>query len=240
MIAVSTASRPTVWVTRTEPSNSETRARLRAMDVGALGLPVLLSRPVVSSWPGETPDALVFTSPLGVRSHCPKPRFFAKPVYTVGDRTALAAVDAGYINVRSARGNVDDLEALIRNDVPSGRMVCHLSARQPAGSLLENLSAGGYRTARVVVYETRSVAFDELSRMLPPLDCLDGILVHSPRAGHIVRHVIARAKSRFDGTIFCISAAASKPFGDLKDIRTQIAVRPDETSLLALVANQCR
>lgn len=210
------------------------------MDIKSLGLPVLLSRPIDSSWPAETPDALVFTSTLGVRSHCLKPQLLTKPVYTVGDRTALAAAKAGYINVHSARGNVDDLEALVRDKVPAGRLVCHLSARQPAGALLENLSADGYRTARVVVYETHSVGFDELARMLPPLDCLDGIVIHSPRAGHIVRKLIARASSRFDGTVFCISAAASKAFCDLKDTRTRIADRPDESSLLGLVASQWR
>jgi uroporphyrinogen-III synthase len=96
------------WITRTEPDNSDTAARLREMCFCALTVPVLKPIAVQTIWPGSNPDALVFTSAHGVRFHDLWGSWFELTVFTVGYRTAHAAISAGYRNVRSASGDVRD------------------------------------------------------------------------------------------------------------------------------------
>ena len=224
--------RPMFWVSRTEPDNANTAIRLREMGFCALTVPVLKPRAVRTSWPQDNPDALVFTSAHGVRFHNFDGNMLELPVFTVGDRTARAAISAGYRNVRSASGDVRDLEHLVHQEIPVGRIVFHCSARQPAGYLVGNLKRAGYEARRVPVYETQAVPLDELTAVLVPLQNIDGILIHSPRAGRIVRQFIERFPTGFAGSIYCISSDAAARFAGLPDARIRIAERPDENSML--------
>lgn len=235
MTADTANPRPTYWVTRTEPDNARTAELLREMVCGVLTVPVLRTCTVQSRWPAELPEALVFTSLNGVRYHQPRPEFLDLPVYTVGDRTGQAALAAGYRNVRSADGDVHDLERLVCGAMPAGRTIFHLSARQPAGDLVGNLKRAGLRARTVVVYETRPVPMAELIEALPPLENIGGILVHSPRAGRHVREVVDCSTVCFTGTIYCISRAAAAPFTGLRDVRVAVADRPNQDAMLQLI-----
>jgi uroporphyrinogen-III synthase len=227
--------RPLFWITRTEPDNADTAARLREMGFCALTVPVLKPRAVRTVCLQGTPDALVFTSAHGVRFHDLDRKMLKLPVFTVGDRTARAAISAGYRDVRSASGDVRDLEHLVRQEIPVGETVFHLSARQPAGDLVGNLKKAGYETRNIPVYETGAVPVAELTAALVPLKNIGGILVHSPRAGRIVKQVIDGFPTGFAGSIYCISLAAAVPFAGLSRARVRVADRPDEDSMLRLV-----
>ncbi|WP_431994008.1 uroporphyrinogen-III synthase [Sphingomicrobium aquimarinum] len=227
-------ARPIFWVSRTEPDNANTATRLREMGLCALTVPVLKPRAIRTVWPHDNPDALVFTSAHGVRFHDFNRKMLELPVFTVGDRTARAAIAAGYRDVRSASGDVRALEHLVRQEIPVGRTVFHCSARQPAGDLVGNLKKAGYAARKILVYETRAVPIGELTAALVPLKSIDGILVHSPRGGRIVRHVIDGVPTDFAGSIYCISRVAAAPFAGLPDARIRIADRPDEDSMLRL------
>ena len=229
---------PIFWVTRTEPDNANTSARLHKMGLCALAVPVLGSCAVRAAWPMDIPDVLVFTSAHGIRHHRPRPELLDLPVLTVGDRTARAAISVGYRNVRSASGDVRDLEHLVRKEIPVGQTIFHLSARQPAGDLDGNLKSAGYRTRRIVVYETQAVPVKELTAALPPLGSIDGILVHSPRAGRTVRQVVDGSPADFTGTIFCISHTAAAPFAGLRGACISVADRPDENTMLQAVRHR--
>jgi len=205
-------SRPILWITRTEPVNAVTAARMSEMGFCALTVPVLKPRAVRTVWPQGIPDTLVFTSAHGVRFHDLDRKMLSLPVFTVGDRTARAAISAGYRDVRSASGDVRDLEHLVRQEIPVGETVFHLSTRQPAGDLVGNLKRAGYEARRISVYETRAVPVSELYAALAPPKSFDGILVHSPRAGRIVKQVIDGFPTGFAGSIYCISSAAAVPF----------------------------
>ena len=219
-------SRPTLWITRTEPDNAVTAARISEMGFCALTVPVLNPRAVRTVWL------------QGVRFHNLDRNLLKLPVFTVGDRTARAAMSAGYRDVRSASGDVRDLEHLIRQEIPVGRTLFHYSARQPAGDLVRNLERAGYDARNVSVYETRAVPVSELNAALAPPKSFDGILVHSPRAGRIVRQVIDGFPTGFAGSIYCISSNAAAPFAGLAGVRIRIAKRPDEDSMLRLVRSR--
>lgn len=198
-------------------------------------MPVLETRPVPSRWPAETPDALIFTSVNGVRYHQPQPELLGCPVFAVGDRTARAASAAGYRDVRSAKGDVRNLEELVCSAMLPGRRILHLGARQPAGDLVGKLTHAGHEATRLVVYATHPVSADVLTHMLPPMKAIDGILIHSPRGGRTVRSYLDHTGAEFDGSIYCISCAAAAPFAGFSGARVLAADQPTEEAMLQLM-----
>ncbi len=225
----------TVWVTRTAPDNRETAARLQTAGFDALAIPVLEASSVESKWPIDAPDVVVFTSVNGVRYHRTKPELLNIPVFTVGDRTACAARDAGYSDVRSAAGDVHDLGRLISGEVSAGTKIVHFSARRPAGDLVGYLNESGFSATRVVVYETQVVSTGAIIAALPPLDAIDAIMIHSPRAAKVVMEALDRSPVSFTGLVCCISPAAAAPFASRSDASVQVADRPDEKAMLSLL-----
>ena len=69
-------------------------------------VPVLRIEPVVTAGPFAVPNALVFTSLQGVRTHRFLPTLSSVPVFAVGERSAQFARSRGYRTVFSADGNV--------------------------------------------------------------------------------------------------------------------------------------
>ena len=66
---------------------------------------------------------------------------------------------------------------------------------------------------------------------------LAAALIHSPRAGHVVKHCVERTSQPFGGVVYCISNAAAAPFEGKQGMDTRVAARPDEASMLALIGN---
>ena len=228
---------PTIWVTRTSPDNEKTAGALRRLGFDALAVPVLRVEGLPEKALDEPPDAIVFTSVNGVRHHSICPALLDIPVFAVGDRTAASAAHAGYTHVVSAAGDVLDLERLIVQSLPRGSRLLHFSAHRPAGDLTGNLRRKGYLATRKPVYETRDVAVAKLLASLPAPHEINGILIHSPRAGHVVKRCLERTSRPFRGIVYCISDAAAAPFEGKQGMDIRVAARPDEASMLALIGN---
>ena len=228
---------PTIWVTRTSPDNENTASALRRLGFDALAVPVLRVEGLPAIASDEQPDAIVFTSVNGVRHHSICPALLDIPVFAVGDRTAESAAHAGYTHVASAAGDVLDLERLIVQSLPRGSRLLHFSAHRSAGDLTGNLRRKGYLATRKPVYETRDVAGAKLLASLPAPHEINGILIHSPRAGHVVKRCLERTSRPFRGIVYCISDAAAAPFEGKQAMDIRVAARPDEASMLALIAN---
>ncbi len=231
------AFRPRIWVTRTSPDNEKTAGALRQLGFDALALPALRADGLPAKTLDEQPDAIVFTSVNGVRHHSICPALLDIPVFAVGNRTAQSAALAGYTRVVSADGDVSDLERLIVQSLPPGSRLLHLSARRPAGDLTGNLDRREYRAIRMAVYETRENTVADLLAYLPGLERISGIMIHSPRAGRVVRCCLDRFPRRFDGVVYCISDAAAAHFLGMEGIDIRVAARPDEAAMLNLIGN---
>ena len=224
-----------LWVTRTAPFAMRTAKRLHAAGHNPLVAPVLETRPLEHELEAERVDALVFTSPNGVRHHVFSPALRSVPVYAVGDRTAEAAREAGYEEVFSASGDVRDLRALICNRLAPPARLVHLSAAKPAGNLVAELRGAGFDARQVPIYEAVECGRDTLRPALAALPWIDGALIHSPRAGEIVARFLEEMGGRWNGTAYCISAAAAAPFERLGGITTRIAPRPDDAALRGII-----
>lgn len=222
-----------LWVTRTAPYHLLTAHRLKAIGHMSLALPVLDVRPVCRAEAEHRPDALAFTSANGVRNHEFRPGWRELPVFAVGDHSAEAARRTGYLNVRSAAGDVADLQKLIVTTLPRPASVVHFGASEPAGDLVGYLRQSGYEAKGVAVYDTVPVGDAELRTAWESLPILDGIVVHSPKGARQVARLIAR--HRWYGIVFCLSEACAAEFRHLPGLLVETAARPTEGSLISLL-----
>ncbi len=223
-----------LWVTRSAPDNRLTERRLRSLGHKVIKVPVLDIERVEPSVPVAPPDAIVFTSGHGVSHHRFRDDWTQVPVYTVGDHTGRAALGAGYRDVRSAKGDVTDLQKLIVTTLARPAHVVHFSAEQPAGDLRVYLEMSGYEATRQVVYRSRPVGDADLGRAIGALPRLDSILVHSPKAARRVAELVAAYN--WSGRVFCISEACAAELRHLPALRVTAAPRPTEESLVHVVS----
>ncbi|MFN7112196.1 MAG: uroporphyrinogen-III synthase [Brevundimonas sp.] len=221
---------PRVWITRAEPGASRTAARLRDMGFTPLIQPLL----AVEALTPLVPDldrfaALAFTSRNGVAAFAALTPRRDRPVFAVGDATAQAAREAGFVAVRSASGDLTALARQIAAELSDAALLAP-QAETPAGDLAAALAAAGARAVSLhplAVYRTVPTA-------APPPQAFEAVLIHSPRAAQaLAAHVPAPlSATRLAGSVIaCISPAAAAPL-TAAGLTSATARTPDETTLL--------
>lgn len=218
----------TVWVTRTQPGADQTARRLADLGIEALVDPVLRVRPLDMPIDLDGFDALVFTSPNGVSVFAGRALRRDLPAFAVGDATAAALADIGFIDVRSASGDVQDLARLLIESRP-GRAL-RLGPRRPAGDLVGLAAAGGVEVVSLPIYETVEI---EPGHALQA-DGLSHVLIHSGRAAEAVARHVTPERLAFLSVLAISQAAAAPLEGRVAAIAH--APFPDEASLLKLCA----
>lgn len=223
---------PRVWITRTAPGAERTAEAVRLAGFEPVVSPLLMANPAFA--PADiTPmlegvTALAFTSVNGLVFTGLTPRR-DWPVFAVGDRTAEAARQQGFADVRSAGGDARDLAELIRRDWPAlpedvqaGRLLVPTATRPAAD--LSVLLGGLVQVRAVAVYETLE------SPAALPHD-VDIVLIHSPRAAETLARRLApgQASGRL---LIALSEACAGPLRPLGFSEIRVASHPDEASLL--------
>ncbi|QBX38829.1 uroporphyrinogen-III synthase [Brevundimonas sp. S30B] len=217
-----------VWITRASPGAERTADRLTVLGFQPVVAPLLAIEPI----PQPAPDldgvrTLVFTSRNGVAAFAALSDRRDRPVLTVGDATADAARQAGFQDVTSASGALDDLAALIRRTPNAGPVLACL-AETPAGDLAARVG-GGVEIRTLPVY--RAVA----TPAAPP-QAFDAVLIHSPRAALELARRLApdAARSRLAITI---SPAAAAPLAAMPFAAVRVAAHPHESALISALGN---
>ncbi|WP_263596129.1 uroporphyrinogen-III synthase [Brevundimonas aurantiaca] len=171
--------------------------------------------------------ALAFTSANGVAAFAALTPRRDRPVFAVGEATAGAAREAGFVAVRSADGDLTDLARLIAAELSQAVLLAPL-AETPAGDLAAALHAAQARDVAVqalAVYRTAWVV-----QVDPPP--FDAVLIHSPRAAQALASWAAASPTRLAQAVCaCISAAAAAPLTPL-GLTPAVSERPNETTLL--------
>lgn len=214
-------------MTRAQPGADRTAGRLAARGFIPVVAPVLEIRPFA----GPEPDlngigALAFTSPNGVDAFARLTPRRDLPAFAVGDATAAAARAAGWNDVVSASGAIEDLARLLA-DRASGPVLAP-GAREPAGDLA-GLLAGRVEVRRLVVYEAVE------TQASPPADW-DVVLVHSPRAGRAIAAAVGVNGARGRPAV-AISTNAAAPLQPCGFDRLDIAAAPAEAAMLEALGN---
>lgn len=195
--------------------------------MAALGFePVVAPLLTIRSLCGPAPDltgvtALAFTSGNGVTAFASLSPERNLPVFTVGETTASTARDLGFRSVRSAGGALADLaNLLLVEGYPRGLLLVP-GALEPAGDL-PALLAGRIRATALPIYEAVETG-------IAAPHAFDAVLVHSARAGRVLR----ACGPWSGGRAVVISAAVAKAVGDGSGLQIRIAATPDESALLA-------
>ena len=185
--------------------------------------PLLAIRPLSPALPDlEGFDALAFTSRNGVSAFAAlMPRRDLR-VFAVGEATAQAAREAGFSDVESADGAVDDLVALIAREMQPGKRLLAPVARQPVADMAALLN-GRVQVETLAVYEaveTRADAPEDVA----------AILIHSPRAALALAGLGAETVNQ--RRIIAISAQAAGLLNGLPIADLSIATHPSEAGML--------
>lgn len=186
-------------------------------------------------------QALLFTSANGVRAFAHRSDDRALPALCVGDATARQARDAGFTDVRSAGGDVDDLAMLVGASLDAGAgTLLHAAGSRVAGDLAGLLAAVGFTYRRDLLYRaTKAERLPDAARAALEAGDVDGVLLYSPRTGAAFAKLVAEAglAGRLDGvTAYCLSPAVADAVRHLPWASVRVAQRPEQEALLALLA----
>ena len=232
-------------VTRPEPDGERTRAALHARGHDVLLAPLLHIEPIADAPLGAGPwAAVLLTSANGARAilnHARRGELLALPVLAVGQGSAEAARAAGFRDVTSAGGDGGDLVRLAATRFASeARPLLHLTGEDRARDLATELEPRRIRVDTAVVYRARKAAA-LAPGVLAALTQgrIDGVLHFSARsAERYLECAGASLEAALRPTHFCLSERSAAPLRAAGASRVQVAARPDEAALLALVTGQ--
>ena len=207
-----------VAVLRPEPGNAATAARIEALGLDAIRLPLFAVAPVAWDCPDPAAhDAVLLTSANAVRhGGAGLERLHALPVFAVGAATARAARDAGFDVALT--GNADAAALLAAAKASGVTRGLHLGGRE------RTVMVGGPVSAAITVYASDAVPEVDLAPLQGSV-----ALLHSARAA---RRLAALAVDRGDIRLAVLSEALVVAAGSGWD-RIAVAGAPDDQALLA-------
>lgn len=234
-------------VTRPEPDNRDTAARLRALDIEPVACPLLEFEPLPTGLPearGFAAMALTSSNALrGLDARGTLATYAGLPTFTVGDRTAERAREYGISDVRSAGGSFGDLVELLAHTRLSGP-VFYPAARDLAGDLAKSLAPYGVMVITAQVYAMRPVATLPLDMREALVDgSIGAALFYSRRTAETFVKLAGDGLGREAQTrlgMLCISEAVAEPLVDAHFVRVSLADHPSEEAMMALALSFAR
>jgi uroporphyrinogen-III synthase len=187
--------------------------------------------------------AIVFTSANAVTAftaHPAKPSLLHVPVFTVGARTEEVAHAAAFGEVQSAYGDVAALAGLIVSRLADrAKPILYLAGEDRAGDLAGLLAGYGFVVHTMPIYRAVAVArLPEAARLALANDRIDGVMHFSRRSAEAFLAAIDADHLREQGLALrhlCLSADVAAPLIAAGVERVEVARRPDQDSLLALL-----
>jgi len=230
-------------LTRPEPDAQRTAAALRAQGHDVITAPLLRIAPVTDAQIGAGPwTAILITSAnaaSAVAAHARAAELRALPVFAVGRRSAEAMAAAGFAEVMSADGNVNDLARLVAARLQPAARLLYLAGQDHAGDLAGDLRARGFIVETTMIY--RAIA----ATGLPPAAAealaggIDGVLHFSRRSAEAYVEAARTADMVVNALRpihFCLSAQVAEPLAQAGADDIRVAERPNEAALIALIA----
>lgn len=230
-----------VLVTRPLPDGARTAAALRAKGHDVMLTPLMQVRPIPAVLIGNW-SAVIITSANAIRSLTKDQLapLLALPLYAVGGRSAEAARNAGFREVRTAQGDADALVRLIAERYANEAAPhLYLAGEHRAADVEGELAAKGIKVMTTVVYRNMTTGYPpELIRAIEQklFDAVlhfsrrsaDNFLIGARTAGLVTQALVPKQ--------LCLSAQVAEPLTAAGARSVAIARRPDEASLLALLS----
>jgi uroporphyrinogen-III synthase len=232
-------------VTRPAADGERTAERLRALGHEVLLAPLLQVQMLPDAQLGAGPWAAVAMTSANavpvVHAHARGAELSALPAYVVGRRTAAAARTAGFADVTSADGGVDDLVRLLAARLCAGAVLLYLAGEDRAGDLAGGLAPHGVRVTTAVVYRAaRADRLPDAVQAALAAGALDGALHFSRRSvevyldGARLAGVLDKALAPFH---YCLSQQVAEPLLAAGASKVRVAVRPEEAVLIELAVS---
>jgi uroporphyrinogen-III synthase len=231
-----------ILITRPEADAARTAAALRARGHDTIVAPLLAIEIVPDADLGTGPwAAILVTSANAVRAiatHKRGDELRGLPVFTVGVHSAQDMRAAGFAEVSSADGNVDDLAKLAAGRVPAGARLLYLAGEERSGDLAGALRAQAFTVHTALVY--RAVAAEELPHhAIAALAVgIDAVLHFSRRSAEAYVNA-ARNSGLAEAALtkplhICLSERIAVPLLAAGPANIRIAAQPDEAAMIAL------
>ena len=229
-------------LTRPEADAARTASLLRAHGHEVIVAPLLRIETLWDADLGTGPwAAILVTSANAVRSiavHRRRDELRSVPVLTVGPRTAQALRAAGFTDVTSADGDVNDLAALVASRIKPQASLLYLAGEERSGDLAGDLRARNFTVQSVIVYH--AVVAENLPNQAAAAlaSGIDGVLHFSRRSAEAYVDA-ARGSGLLADALktpvhYCLSARVAEPLAQAGAPDIRIASRPEEAALLAL------
>jgi len=217
-------------VLRPEPGAAATAARAIAAGWHVIAAPLFTT----AAEPWDAPDAgehdaLMLTSAQAVRhAGAALDLYRALPVYAVGEATGVAAMEAGFADIRMGDA---DAALLVTMMVRDGiKHPLHLAGREH-----RILDAAPIPIARRIVYAADPVT--ELpAAARAAIDARAVALIHSQRAGAVFADLLTKAGID-PGTVRIAAISGAAAAGAWRAVK--IAEAPNDVALLAAAARLC-
>jgi uroporphyrinogen-III synthase len=228
-----------ILLTRPEPDGLRSAARLRARGHDVVLAPLMRAETLKADFDGPF-AAVLMTSANAARAAVEHPRFSELkrlPVVTVGDHSAEVARAAGFVEVVSAQGALDDLVRLTAARFPNARLL-YLAGEDRAGDLAVELAGHGIAVETAVVYRAvTATALPPEATLALGTDQLDAVLHYSRRSATTLLRLAAAAgavNTLLGLAHYCLSDEVAIPLREAGARRITIAPHPGESSLFGL------
>jgi uroporphyrinogen-III synthase len=230
-------------VTRPEPDAERTAAALRELGHGVFVAPLLRIETVDNAEIGPGPFAAILATSANAAAAIVRHSRFAQlralPALAVGNRTAEAMRAAGFADVVSASGDVDDLAQLAAERIRRRASLLYLAGADRAGDLAGALSGRGFAVSRVVIYRAVAAGAFPPTALAAIADGIDGVLHFSKRSAEAYLDA-SRAAGLDESALkkpahFCLSAQVAEPLMQAGAADIRVALEPTEAALLALI-----
>jgi uroporphyrinogen-III synthase len=233
--------RPAILITRPAEDATETASIVEAAGFQAVVSPVIKINDTYVTLPDPSVcQALIFSSANGVKAFArrkPGHAFLSKPVFVVGNHTAAAARDAGFLNVRNAAGTMKDLVALIKWQMSPPVRILHLrgqDVREDPADLLPR--SEGWAIDGITLYsaDPAQTLTPEASRAVES-KAVEAVMFYSARSADL----FGQACPQGDFTrvkALCLADSVVESLDIKKWAEIRIAPHPDQSGMTALIS----
>jgi uroporphyrinogen-III synthase len=229
-----------VLVIRPLPDGERTAAALRAIGYDVLVAPLTQVKPIAADLAGDW-SAVIISSANAVRALDTRQLTSVSkmPLFAVGQRSADAAREAGFKDVRSANGDAHDLVHLVATShFDKAAMCLYLAGEDRAADVEGELAKRAIKVRTLVVYKNVTQTYPpELITALRNQK-IDAVLHFSRRSAE--NYVKGAKTAELEQMALapkhiCLSAQVAEPLRAEGVGQISVAAEPNEAALLAIL-----
>lgn len=236
--------KPRVLVTRPEPGNAQTAARLARAGFKPACLPLTQVSGIACDPPETRPDIVAVSSPNAIRfaSAALLKSLSNIPVHAVGATSARSAADAGLTVVHAGTGDASDLASHLIAMLKPDSIIAYPCGRVRRPDFESALASAGHPVLVLETYDTNKVSYStNNTEVQVGAAAVDAVLVHSASTAAVLNDLMetGRIPQVTDDTVFfSLSERISRTLKHVSSDRRFHADRPAEQVLLDLLSKR--